>query len=245
MVRDVLTPLERDEDHARRAAPGAAVFFAGFGLDADVRRWLEHGTHPDAPVWKDRVRLALLQRALRNEALDEARDLFRDLATPRLRDEARALLAHAFAARLPDQAARELDAIEDDALRAKAAKALQAEPALLATPQGLYALLLAQQHDPDALGDTLSALVDACPHSPLVEAVRRDLAPPVAAAPDPLPAVLAAPAWREEVAGRKWDAFTATLPDARALLAEAVAARAVAAGLLDTDTARETVGRVG
>jgi Leucine-rich repeat (LRR) protein len=245
LVRDVLAPLERDEDHARRAAPGAAVFFAGFGLDAEVRRWLEHGTHPDAAVWRDHVWLALLQRALRNQALDQARDLFREVATPRLRDEARALLAQALVARLPAEAAQELEAIEDDALRAKAAKALQAEPAMLATPAGLYALVLAQQHDPDALGDTLRALVEACPHSPLVEAVRRDLAPPVAAAPDPLPDLLAAPAWREEVAGRKWDAFTATLPDARALLAEAIAARAVAAGLLDEEAARETVGRIG
>ena len=122
------------------------------------------------------------------------------------------------------------------------------EPALLTEPAGLYALVLALQDDADALGATLSALVQAHPGSALVAALARDLAPEPPAAPvaaDPLPDVIAHPAWKEEVAGRKWEAFAGRLPPARVLLAEAVAARAVSAGLLDGDVAGELARRVG
>jgi hypothetical protein len=44
-----IAPPAGKPEHARQLAPAAAVFFAGFGLDTDVRVWLEHGTHPDAP----------------------------------------------------------------------------------------------------------------------------------------------------------------------------------------------------
>ncbi len=117
-----------------------------------------------------------------------------------------------------------------------------------APPAGLYALVLALQDDAEALGRTLVALVEAHPESALVAALVQDLAPAVPAAPapaDPLPEVLAHPAWKEEIAGRKWEAFTGRLPPARALLAEAVAARAVAEGLLEAEVRDEVVGRVG
>jgi Leucine-rich repeat (LRR) protein len=244
LARDVLAPLTAKADHARLAAPAAAVFFAGFGLDADVRAWLDHGTHPDAPYWRDRVIHALLTRDAKAGDLSAARRWLGQLVTDDAKDAARATLAEAFASRLPEEAAKELDAIGDDAVRGRIAKKLGKERALLATPAGLYALVLALQDDADALGDTLTALVEAHPGSALVAALAADLAPVTPAPADPLPAVLAHPAWKEEVAGRKWDAFTGALPTASVLLAEAVAARACEAGLLDAEVRGELVEKV-
>jgi hypothetical protein len=124
----------------------------------------------------------LLARDAKRGDLAPARQWFSQLVTDDAKDTARAVLAAAFAARLPEQAAAELDAIGDDALRARVARTLGTQPALLATPAGLYALVLAFQDDADALGDTLTALVEAHPDSALVAALAADLAPPAAGA---------------------------------------------------------------
>jgi hypothetical protein len=97
--------------------------------------------------------------------------------TDEARDAARAALAGALAARLPVDAAAELEAIGDESLRGRVARQLGTEPALLATPEGLYALILALQDDAEALGVTLVALVEAHPESALVAALARDLTP--------------------------------------------------------------------
>jgi hypothetical protein len=247
-IRELLSPIAAQDEPARQAAPAAAVFYAGFGLDAEVRAWLERGTRPEAPHWRDRVVNALLARDVRRDELASARRRLKELVTEDAQDAARAMLAEAFAARLPAEAASELDAIGNDALRARVARTLGAEPAMLAEPAGLYAVVLALQDDGAALGQTLATLVETCPESPLVAVLAREFAPPgpdPVAASDLLPEVLAHPAWREEIAGRKWDGFTGRLPAPRALLAEAVAARAVAEGLIEPETRDEIVGRVG
>jgi hypothetical protein len=176
-ITEVLAPIAANADYARAAAPAAAVFYAGFGAEAEVRAWLDRGTHPKAPHWRDRVVLALLRRDVASSDPDLARRWFEQLATDEARDTARSVMAEAFAARLPVEAATELDAIGDDALRQAVATRLRYEPALLGTPAGLYAVVLALQDDPEALGDTLAALVAAHPESALVTALARDLMP--------------------------------------------------------------------
>jgi hypothetical protein len=243
---EVLAPLTNVPEHARLAAPAAAVLFAGFGLDAEVRAWLDRGTVPEAPHWRDRVLSALVARASRVADVHDARRWMGQIQSPEALDQCRAALAQALAARLPAEAAAELDAIGDDALRTRVALTLRAEPALLGTPAGLYALVLALQDEADALGEVLSNLVSAHPDSPLVAALVADLSPPAAPAPagPDLATLTGHAAWTEEVAGRRWAAFTTSLPDLRHLVVEAIAARAVGAGLLEPDLAPALVDRV-
>ena len=185
-IREVLAPIASEAAHARRAAPAAAVFFAGFGMDDEVRDWLDRGTVAHAPHWRDDVVLALLGREAGAGDLPAARRWWSTLATPEGRDKGRAALARAFASRLPEAAAAELEDIGDDALRGRVARELGTEPALLGTPAGLYALVMALEHDADALGRILVSLVDSHPKSLLVAALARDLAPSTTAAPEPL-----------------------------------------------------------
>jgi len=203
----------------------------------------------DAPSWRDSVVLALLERDARAQDLPAANAWRAQLQTTEARDQARATLARAFAASLPEQASAELDGIADDSLRARVARALQTEPAMLATPDALFALVLALQSDPNDLGALLRSLVEAHPHSALVDALARSLGLEQPATEggtfvDPLPEILAHPAWRDEVAGKRWEAFGARLPDTRALIAEAVSARATVAGLVDAETAAALAARV-
>jgi hypothetical protein len=244
---EVLAPLTAVPEHARLAAPAAAVLFAGFGLDAEVRAWLDRGTVPEAPHWRDRVLSALVARASRVADVHDARRWMAQIQSPESLDQCRAALAQALSARLPAEAAAELDAIGDDALRTRVALTLRAEPALLGTPAGLYALVLALQDEADALGEVLSTLVSAHPDSPLVAALVADLSPPAAPAPASaadLVAVTSHDAWLDEVPRRKWDTFVGQLPPARRLLAEAVTARATDAGLLDPDAAPPLLSRI-
>jgi Leucine-rich repeat (LRR) protein len=243
---EVLAPLTAVPEHARLAAPAAAVLLAGFGLDAEVRAWLDRGTVPEAPHWRDRVLSALVARASRVADVHDARRWMAQIQSPEALDQCRAALAQALAARLPTEAAAELDAIGDDALRTRIALTLRAEPTLLATPADLYALVLARQNQADAPGEVLSTLVSAHPDSPLVAALVADLSPPAAPAPagPDLATLTGHAAWTEEVAGRRWSAFATSLPALRHLAVEAIAARAVGAGLLEADLAPSLVDRV-
>jgi Leucine-rich repeat (LRR) protein len=169
LVDGVLAPLTADPDTARQAAPAAAVFYAAFGLDDQVRTWLDHGSHQHSPRWRDRVMVALLEWSANRGDLSAARDWLAQIQTPDMRDPAHMALARAMATQSPEQAVTEhLEAIEDEVHRAALAAELATVPEVTNTTEGLYGLLLVMQEDSGALADLLERLVVQHPDNPLV-----------------------------------------------------------------------------
>ena len=169
LVDGILTPLTEDPDIARQAAPAAAVFYAAFGLDDQVRIWLDHGSHQHSPRWRDRVMVALLEWSAGRGDLAAARDWLAQIQTPDMRDPAHMALARAMATQSPEQAVTEhLEAIEDEVHRAALAAELATVPEVTNTTEGLYGLLLVMQEDSGALADLLERLVVQHPDNPLV-----------------------------------------------------------------------------
>jgi Leucine-rich repeat (LRR) protein len=174
LVEQVLAPLVVMDAPARDAAPAAAVFYAAFGRDEQVRAWLDRGTHPHAPRWRDRVLVALQAWAAGRGDLDRARRWLAEVRTPELRDQAHAALARALAASAPEQAVGEhLEAIEGEALRTAVAADLAHVPAVTGTVEGLYGLLLTLQETPDAMAEFIEQLILDHPDSPLVADIAR------------------------------------------------------------------------
>jgi Leucine-rich repeat (LRR) protein len=251
----VLAPLAADADLACRAAPAAAALFAGFGLDAEVRVWLDHGTIPAAPHGRDRMLLALVMRAARSGAFLEARRWVGQMFGSAARGEGRRRIAAALATRLPPEAWASLKDESSGPLRRRLGTAIGMDAGFDSATDlytGLLALDEPGSRPTDAglsakvLDDLLFALGAEHPESALVVALLGQLAA-LARAPTAggdLGGVTGHPAWTEEVAGRRWAAFTTTLPDRNHLAVEAIAARAVGAGLIEANLAPSLLDRV-
>lgn len=141
--------------------------------------WLERGTVAQVPAWRDRVLVALLGRELHRDEMLNARRLFGLVQTPERRDEARGLLVQHLSCKAKFRdAATELDAIVDRAVRASvAAAALRQAPAFAGEPHAGLSLLLALDGDPDTLADALTAMVQQAPDSELVRQIAAVFAP--------------------------------------------------------------------
>lgn len=174
LAETTLAPLTEDAEIARVAAPAAAVLYAAYGLDDLVRVWLDRGTHPHSPRWRDRVLLALMRWSVERGDLAGARRRLAEVKTPDLRDPAHETLARTLAVSAPQLAVTgHLEAIEDEARRAALATELGRLPQVTGTPQALYGVLLVLQEAPEALAEFLERLVDDYPGSPLVEELDR------------------------------------------------------------------------
>jgi hypothetical protein len=94
-------------------------------------------------------------------------------------DEARGLLVRHLSSRAEFRdAAAELDAIVDRAVRASvAASALRQVPAWAAEPDASLSLLLALDGDPDTLAEVLSSMIQQAPDSELVRHLAAVFAP--------------------------------------------------------------------
>ena len=227
LVGRTLAPLTTDADVAREAAPAGAVFYAAFGMDAEVRTWLDHGTHPYSPRWRDRVVVALLEWCAARGDMAGAQRWLAEVQTPDMRDPAHGALAKALAATAPATAIEHLEAIEDEIRQTALAAELAEVPELTGTTEGLYGLLLILQADPDALADLLERLVKTHPDSPLVADLAQAFGGEGSGGSEgPLPAYVLRPLCTGEVVadfvGRRGRAKLATL-DQR-LQAEAAAA---------------------
>jgi hypothetical protein len=174
LVAGVLESLANDEDVAREAAPGAAVFYASFGMDDQVRLWLDRGTHQHSPDWRDGVLVSLLQWSVGAGDLAGARQWLSQVETPRMRDGAHACLARALAMGSPETAVLEhLEAITDQIRKAALAAELAVVPEVSGSVVGLYSLLLALQDSPETLAKLLSQLVEDHPGHPLVQDIAK------------------------------------------------------------------------
>ena len=179
LARRALAPVAASATHAREVAPAAAVFFHAQDQADELDAWMERGTVVQVPAWRDRVLLALLERALAKGQPLEARRLLGLMQTPERRDEARALLVrHLAGMAMFRDAAAELDAIVDRARQASAAAAaLALAPAFAGEPQAGLSLLTALDGDPDTLADVLAAMVAQAPDSDLVRELATVFAP--------------------------------------------------------------------
>jgi hypothetical protein len=179
LAQRALLPVAASVSHGREVAPAAAVFFNAQGIVSEVDAWLERGSVAQAPAWRDRVLVALLGRALRAGEVLEARRLLALVQTPVRLDEARGLLVRHLSSRAEFRdAAAELDAIVDRAVRASvAASALRQVPAWAAEPDASLSLLLALDGDPDTLAEVLSSMIQQAPDSELVRHLAAVFAP--------------------------------------------------------------------
>jgi Leucine-rich repeat (LRR) protein len=81
-VKEQLESLVENEDWARTIAPAAAVFYAGMNLSDEVLFWLNKGTHPHIPKWKDTILLALVNYFAAKSQFSEAREYLQQIILP-------------------------------------------------------------------------------------------------------------------------------------------------------------------
>ena len=239
--------LEPWTEHAiaRELAPAAAVFRASLGDEAGVRAWLARATSKDAPIWRDRVVLALTRWDRDRGDIASARRRLRDIHTPALQDEARADIARYLAEHLPAEVAAEVDAIKDAERRALVATDLAGMPIVTAIPANVISLLLALEMSPERLATFLEQLIAAHPESAFVHAVAEHFAPPPAAGSSPaglrdaVETILASPAITRNTKRAQLDKFAARVtanPHALdRILLEGVARALQQEGLLDSE----------
>ena len=177
LARSVLSGLP--EGQARAIAPAAAVFFHAQKLPAEVDVWLERGSVKGIDAWRDRVFVALLGRALRLGDVVGARVVLAEVKTPERQDEGRALIAAALARREDFVgAAKELDAMVVEALRATAAEeVLTQTPRIAGDEHASLSLLLALDGQPARLAAVVASVVEQAPDSPLAAALAKAFAP--------------------------------------------------------------------
>jgi len=168
--------LERYKDprHARRIAPAAARFHATLGQDERVREWLDLATEPAVPLWRDRVALALVERAVSVGDVRQARARLDSIRTRAVRDQARVALARSLAASQPERVAEEIDDIEDPRVRGQLADELANDPQVTRDLPNLHALLMALQDDPDRLAELLNRIVRQHPDGQLARLVAEE-----------------------------------------------------------------------
>jgi hypothetical protein len=246
--RDALVSVVAHGAQAREVAPAAAVFFMSFDLADEVSAWLDRGSVPGFDSWRDRVLLALVGRALKLDALAEARRLVTEICTPDRRDEARAQIASLLASRADFRdAIGELDAMVGAALRATAAhELLDRWPAMAAVEAVALSLLLALDAEPERLAAVLAHVVGHAPESPLAAAIARTFTPTAAlGAADAVDALLDAEPVRERTKKKPLESLRARLRAEPAVLRRALVDGAAALlareGLIDDDERAELV----
>jgi hypothetical protein len=159
-VNKQLQQLDNFPEQIRQIAPSAAVFFASLNKKDEVLFWLQKATDEKAPVWRDRVLLALVAYyAIKND-FSESRRLLELMQIQEQKDKAIACLANAMATKYPIEAGFLLDDIKLTTISSAAALNLLQQPAMLREPQGIYQLLLHLQSTPDELASTLEKLIE-------------------------------------------------------------------------------------
>ena len=171
LVNQTLLPICEQEDAARRAAPSAAVFYAGMHMPEEVLLWLKRGTHPNIPHWKDTVFLALVNYYATKNNFVKAREYTSQIELPDVKDQARILLAEAMAGTMPNEALEEFASISDLLQQIALAKKLMLEPNITSNSKGIYQLLLCLEQSPTDLGNFIKTLLSQNPESKLVSAI--------------------------------------------------------------------------
>lgn len=161
----------------RELAPAICLFYTRIGDDSGVREWLERATNRSAPVWRDRIYLALFKHDIQQNRVGNARLRLREIETAPIRDAALEELARHLAASAPEEAGHDLDAIVDSVRRARMARELATSPEFTASLPAVYRLLLALGQEPAALAELLGELAEAHPDSAFVGELGRQVLP--------------------------------------------------------------------
>jgi hypothetical protein len=168
-----------NDDWARTIAPAAAVFYAGFELQEKVLFWLNKGTHPHLPKWRDNILLALVKYYAQRAAYPKARFYLKEISLPDVQDQGRVVLASAMRANFPQEALEEFVAIKDVVLQTALAKQLALEPNILASSQGLYQILLCLEQTPEYFSEFVANVLETQPNTKFVESIEALFAKPV------------------------------------------------------------------
>ena len=158
-VNEQLNQLESYPQETIQIAPSAAVFFASINKKEEVLFWLQKATDEKAPLWRERVILALINYYANVGDFSEARRLLDEMQIQEEKDKAIASLAQVMAANFPIEAGFLLDDIEQTSISTATALNLMQQPAMLREPQGIYQLLLHLQSNPDELATTLETMI--------------------------------------------------------------------------------------
>ena len=158
-VNEQLNQLENYPQETRQIAPSAAVFFASINKKEEVLFWLQKATDEKAPLWRERVILALINYYANVGNFSEARRLLDEMQIQEEKDKAISSLAQVMAANFPIEAGFLLDDIEQTSISTATALNLLQQPAMLREPQGIYQLLLHLQSNPDELASTIEIMI--------------------------------------------------------------------------------------
>jgi len=166
MVARTLSAILDQGELRRTIAPAAASFYAQWGEDKLVAEWIKHGTNPEAPIWRDRVLLALVEWASDTQRWEEAGRYLADIETDELRDKAHFELGARLIAEEPARVAlHHLSQLVDEELRTQLALQLSEQGGLYTHPGALSRLIIALQAKPDLLGGLLAQMMKSQPES--------------------------------------------------------------------------------
>ena len=172
-VNEQLLQLEIHPEEQRQIAPSAAVFFASLNKKEEVLFWLQKATNEKAPLWREKVLLALVNYYAGQTNYTEARRLLDEMQMQEEKDKAIAALAKFMAATHPIDAGFLLDDIHEEAISTEAARNMLQQLAMLREPQGIYQLLLHLQSNPDELASTLETMISKDKNGQLAAAVKQ------------------------------------------------------------------------
>jgi hypothetical protein len=160
LVEEHLQAILNDEERRRVIAPAAASFYAQWGDHNQVELWISHGTHPEAPHWRDQVLLALVEVAAQHKKWGDVEQYLKRLNTDELRDQAHMSVGTMLIDEEPVQAAlAHLSNIIDPALRVELALELSECAVIYKTPKALSHLVLNLQAHPTHLSQLLTRLL--------------------------------------------------------------------------------------
>ena len=183
LVNQTLADIQDLPDPARKIAPAAAVFYAGFGDPANVRYWIDKGTSAQDPVWLDHIYLALIAFHLKKSEFGEAKAYLGSIQHSDTRDKAIAQMAEQMAAATPAEATDLLQNIAQEALRFEAAQKIAQLPEVLNDTQSIFRLLLVLEQQPEALALLIDKALQGSQGDAMAQTLRALLlpAPPTAA----------------------------------------------------------------
>ena len=176
-IGQVLTPIEASPEYARKIAPAAAVFYAGFGNPAKVRYWIDKGTSAQDPVWLDHIYLALIAFHLKKSEFGKAKDYLERIQHSDTRDKATAQMAEQMAAATPAEATYLLQDIAQEALRFEAAQKIAQLPEVLNDTQSIFRLLLVLEQQPEALALLIDKALQGSQGDAMAQTLRALLLP--------------------------------------------------------------------
>jgi hypothetical protein len=182
-VNEQLLQLEIYPEEHRQIAPSAAVFFASLNKKEEVLFWLQKATNEKAPLWREKVLLALVNYYASQSDYTEARRLLDEMQIREEKDKAIAALAKFMAATHPIDAGFLLDDIHEETISTEAARNMLQQPAMLREPQGIYQLLLHLQSNPDELASTLETMISKDTDGQLAAAIKQLFLQPQTAGP--------------------------------------------------------------